>query len=96
MIDSKVATELAEKFRQAGGFQPFLLALVVLAHGTGDYWEPPSKAALKRSLRRPKDHTALSDSDLDAIIRHAVAMGLLSSGSTPARLLLDSGRGESR
>lgn len=94
MIDTKAATELAEKFRQAGGFQPFLLVLVVLAHGEGDCWEPPSKAALKRSLRRPKDDTELSDKDLDAVIRHAVSMGLLTAGSTPARLVLNTGRGE--
>lgn len=94
MIDTKAATELAEKFRQAGGFQPFLLALVVLAHGEGDCWEPKSKAALKRSLRRPKDDTELSDKDLDAVIRHAVAMGLLTAGSTPARLVLNTGPGE--
>ena len=91
MIDTKVATELAEEFRQAGGFQPFLLALQTIAHGAGDCWEPPSKAALKRALRRPKDDSILTDSDLDAVIRHAVAMGLLTSESTPARLALDGG-----
>lgn len=95
MIDRKTATSVAEGFRLANGWHPFLLALQVIVHAdeTGT-WEPPSKAALKRSLRRPKDDTELSDKDLDAVIRHAVAMGLLTAGSTPDRLVLNTGRGE--
>ena len=88
MIDTKTATELTERFRQAGGFRPFLLVLLVLAHGEGGTWEPPSKAALKRSLRRPNDDGLIGKKDLDATVRHAVSMGLLSAGSTPGRLLL--------
>lgn len=95
MINTETATSVAEGFRLANGWHPFLLALQVIANGdeTGT-WEPKSKAALKRSLRRPKDDTELSDKDLDAVIRHAVAMGLLTAGSTPARLVLNTGRGE--
>ena len=95
MIDYKTAISVAEGFRLANGWHPFLLALQVIANGDeSGVWEPPSKAALKRSLRRPKDDTALSDKDLDAVIRHAVSMGLLTAGSTPACLVLDTGRGE--
>lgn len=91
MINSTTATPVAEHYRQRDGFHPFLLTLQVLAHGAGDCWEPPSKAALKRALRRFKDESVLSDSDLDAVIRHCVSMGLLSAESTPARLILAGG-----
>ncbi len=82
---------MADSFRLADGFLPFLLALQVLARGDGECWEPLSRAALKRALRRPRDGVLIGDKDLDATLRHAVAMGLLSAGSTPARLVLAGG-----
>ena len=89
MINSETATSVAEGFRLASGWHPFLLALQVIVHaGETGTWGPKSKAALKRSLRRPKDDTELSDKDLDAVIRHAAAMGLLSAESTLERLVL--------
>lgn len=95
MIDPRVATAVADLYRQADGFLPHLLTLQVIAHGGGDCWEPPSKAALKRALRRPKDGGVMSDGDLNSTVHHAVSMGLLDSSSTPARLALNTGGGES-
>lgn len=97
MINTDTATAAAEGFRLANGWHPFLLTLQVIVHADeSGTWEPPSKAALKRSLRRPKDASTISDKDLDAVIRHGIAMGLLSSESTPARLVLDTGTDEGR
>jgi hypothetical protein len=88
------AVALALHYRQAGGFRPMLLALLGLAYGVGDSWEPPSMAALKRALTRPGDETACSTDDAEAAIAHAVAMGLLAEESTISRLVLAGGEAE--
>lgn len=85
------ALAMAESYRLADGFHPFLLALQVLARGDGECWVPSSRAALKRALLRPKDEALIHDKDLDATVRHAVALGLLSASSTPARLVITGG-----
>ncbi|MEE1651830.1 hypothetical protein V1260_13690 [Brachybacterium sp. J144] len=90
MIDKKTAQELAERYRQAGGFRPFLLTLLALAHVEGGVWETPSKAAVRRALTRPNDEEVCSEADAEVALVHAVRMGLLLEGSTLRRLVLAS------
>lgn len=92
MIDSTTAARLADRHRATNGFLPFILTLAVIAHGAGDCWEPASKLALKRALRRPKDESILGDKSLEAVVRHAVAMHLLSPESTTEKLTLAGAR----
>lgn len=92
MIDPKVAATVAEQYRLAGGYRPFLLALLAVAYGDGQAWEPASKAALRRALTRPKDEELCSEADAQAALDHAVAMGIIGEGSHLRRIaLLSSG-----
>lgn len=92
MIDPKVAATVAEQYRLAGGFRPFLITLLAVAHGDGQAWEPPSKAALRRALTRPNDETTCSEDDAQSALDHAMAMGLVGEGSNLRRIaLLSSG-----
>jgi len=93
-MSNDVAADVADHYRKAGGFRPFLLALLVLAHGVGDCWETPSKAAVRRALTRPKDDEPCSEDDAEAALGHAVAMGLAAEGSTLRRITLSGGEME--
>lgn len=91
MIDPKMAADAAENYRAVNGYRPMLLALLAVAHGDGDCWEPPSKAHVKRKLTRPRDEFPCNEEDLETTIILAAAQGLLAEGSTAYRLELAGG-----
>lgn len=88
MIDEATAIEVAERYRQANGFRPFLLGLLALAYGDGASWEPASKAAVRRALTRPRDEELCSEADAQAALEHAVAMGIIGEGSHLRHIIL--------
>ncbi|MGP5033818.1 hypothetical protein ACTXKE_02690 [Brachybacterium alimentarium] len=94
MIDRPTALQLAEAYRLAGGYRPFLLTLWVLAHAEGECWEPPSKAYVKRKLTRPRDEFDCSDAELETAVAIAVAHGLLGEGSTIYAMTLNLDEGQ--
>lgn len=91
MIDAKRIEDMADHYREAGGMRPLLLVLLILAHGEGDAWEPPSKAALRRALTRPGDEWPCTPKELDTALHLARGWGLIDQASTERRLILAGG-----
>lgn len=94
MTDRSTAQRLAEEYRLADGFRPFLLTLWVLARAEGAAWPPPSKMDLKRKLTRPRDEFPCTETELRDTLAIAISQGLLAGGSTISRLVLASGEAE--
>lgn len=92
--EPRTATDVANRYREAGGFRPFLLVLLALAHGDGHTWETPSKAAVRRALTRPADEESCTETDAETALVHAIAMGLVAEGSTLRRIILTGGEVE--